>query len=142
MGQLKYHQLTILNGVLIALMLYFNSALSTVYGPYLSTFIFHLVALSLLLIINLKLKSRWERRITPLFLLPGFTSVITIMVNSICVAGLGVTVVGGIGLFGQLFMSSLIEQFGLFGMPKRPIDRRKIGGYLLISLGVLSMIYL
>ena len=40
-------------------------------------------------------------------------------------------------LFGQLLSSALIDQFGLFGAPKVPMDIRKLAGLILMAGGIL-----
>ena len=40
---------------------------------------------------------------------------------------------------GQLVISALIEHFGLFGMPKQPVQIAKLAGIGLVVAGVLVM---
>jgi len=52
--------------------------------------------------------------------------------------------IGGITFFvmviaGQLVISALIEHFGLFGMPKQPVQIAKLAGIGLVVAGVLVM---
>lgn len=42
-------------------------------------------------------------------------------------------------LIAQLITSAAIDQFGLFGMPQRPIDLLKLVGLLIIAAGIVVM---
>jgi transporter family-2 protein len=42
-------------------------------------------------------------------------------------------------LIAQLVTSAVIDQFGLFGMPRRPIDVVKLAGIVIIAAGIAMM---
>lgn len=75
-----------------------------------------------------------------IFFLPGILSVITILLNNIAIPQIGVTLAVGVGLFGQLIMSSLVEHFGLLAMPTNRLKKEKVLGLSIISLGIIVMI--
>ncbi len=137
-----YKNLALLNGSLLAVMIFLNGLLTGRTGPYLSTLIFHVLGLVLILMISLAMKNRITRfKALPLvFYLPGIFSVITILLNNITVPQIGLTLATGVTLFGQLVVSGLVEHFGLFGMPTNRFKKEKIIGYSIISLGIAVMI--
>ena len=137
-----YRNLALLNGALLAIMLFVNGMTASIIGAYAGTLLFHLAGLLLILIIILLKRKKFIRwnEIRPVFLLPGVLSVITILLNNLCVPKLGVTLTIGISLYGQLIMSGLVEHFGLFGMPQNRFKKEKVLGFSIISLGIFLMI--
>ncbi|NFP73771.1 EamA-like transporter family protein, partial [Clostridium argentinense] len=96
----------------------------------------------LIIIISIIKKNRFSnlRKLPLMFFLPGILSVITILLNNISIPKIGLTLTIGITSFGQLVMSSLVEHFGLFGMPVNKFKKEKILGFSIISLGIIVMI--
>jgi transporter family-2 protein len=137
-----YKNLALINGVILAIMVFFNGMLASITGPYMSTLIYHVLGLLLIIFISIIKKNRFSnlKEVPLIFLLPGILSVITILLNNISTPKIGVTLAVGVGLFGQLVMSSLVEHFGLFGMPANKIKKEKILGLSIISLGIIFMI--
>jgi transporter family-2 protein len=137
-----YKNLTLVNGVLIAVMVFLNGLLSEIAGPYLSTLIFHLMGLLLLFIIALIRRNKLPRlkEIQLLYFLPGILSVTTTLLNNLCIPRLGITLTAGLSMYGQLVTSGLVEHYGLFGMPVNRFRKEKLLGYSIISLGVIVMI--
>lgn len=137
-----YKNLALLNGIILAVMVFFNGMLASKTGPYMSTLIYHVLGLLMIIIVSIIKKNKLTnlREVPFLLLLPGVLSVITILLNNISIPHIGVTLAVGIGLFGQLVMSSLVEHFGLFGMPANKLKKGKIAGLSIISLGIIFMI--
>lgn len=136
-----YRNLALLNGVILAAMIFLNGMLSSVIGPYLSTLIYHLLGLLWIIAISVIKKNKPSnfKRLPYIFFLPGILSVATILFNNITIPHIGLTLTIGVALFGQLVMSALVEHFGLFDMPKNPFRREKILGFSIISLGIIVM---
>lgn len=137
-----YKNLALINGVILAIMVFLNGMLASITGPYMSTLIYHVLGLLLIIFISIIKKNRLSnlKEVPLIFLLPGILSVITILLNNISIPKIGVTLAVGVGLFGQLVMSSFVEHFGLFGMPANKIKKEKILGLSIISLGIIFMI--
>ncbi len=137
-----YKNLALINGVILAIMVFFNGMLAGITGPYMSTLIFHVLGFVLIIIISIIKKNRFPnlKEVPLMFFLPGILSVITILLNNICIPQIGITLAIGITLFGQLVMSSLVEHFGLFGMPANRLKKEKIVGFSILSLGIVVMI--
>lgn len=136
-----YKNLALINGVILAIMVFLNGMLASITGPYMSTLIYHVLGLLLIIFISIIKKNRLSnfKKVPLIFLLPGILSVITILLNNISIPKIGVTLAVGVGLFGQLVMSSFVEHFGLFGMPANKIKKEKILGLSIISLGIIFM---
>ncbi|ARC84188.1 hypothetical protein U732_716 [Clostridium argentinense CDC 2741] len=137
-----YKNLALINGVILAIMIFLNGMLANITGPYMSTLIFHIIGFILIIIISIIKKNRFSnlRKLPLMFFLPGILSVITILLNNISIPKIGLTLTIGITSFGQLVMSSLVEHFGLFGMPVNKFKKEKILGFSIISLGIIVMI--
>ncbi|HCQ88879.1 MAG TPA: EamA-like transporter family protein [Clostridium sp.] len=137
-----YKNLALINGVILAIMIFLNGMLLNITGPYISTLIFHIIGFILIIIISIIKKNRLSnlRKLPLMFFLPGILSVVTILLNNISIPKIGLTLTIGITLFGQLVMSSLVEHFGLFGMPVNKFKKEKILGFSIISLGIIVMI--
>ena len=137
-----YKNLALINGVILAIMVFFNGMLASITGPYMSTLIYHVLGLVLIIFISIVKKNKLSnlKEVPLIFLLPGILSVITILLNNISIPKIGVTLAVGVGLFGQLVMSSFVEHFGLFGMTANKIKKEKILGLSVISLGIIFMI--
>lgn len=137
-----YKNLALLNGVMLAIMIFFNGMLSSITGPYMSTLIFHVLGFILILAISMVKKNNIVnfKKVPLMFFLPGILSVITILLNNICIPQIRITLTIGISLYGQLIMSIFVEHFGLFGMPFNKFRKEKILGFSIITLGTVVMI--
>lgn len=139
-----YRNIAFLNGILLAIMIFFNGLQASITGPYISTLIFHAFGLLFVLIIAILKRNQLPKLKTlqPIYLLPGILGVITILLNNMCIPRIGITLTTGISLYGQLITSGLVEHFGLFGMPVSKFKKGKALGYLLITMGIIVMIFL
>lgn len=137
-----YKRLSIINGVILAIMVFFNGMLTGCLGPYKSTLIYYSIGLFLTIVISIIKKNKITNlsEISIIFFLPGILGVVTILFSNIAIPHIGVTLTIGMGLFGQLVMSSLVEHFGLFKMPANRLRKEKILGLSIILLGVAAMI--
>ncbi len=137
-----YKNLAVINGIILAIMVFLNGMLTNITGPYISTTIFHMLGFVSIIILSIIKKNKLSnlRKLPLMFFLPGIFSVITILLNNISIPAIGLTLSIGVTLFGQLVMSSLVEHFGLFGMPINRFKKEKILGFSIISLGIIVMI--
>ena len=137
-----YKNLALINGVILAIMVFVNGMLASITGPYMSTLIYHLLGFSLIIFISIIKKNKLSnlKEVPPFLFLPGILSVLTILLNNISIPKIGITLCIGVGLFGQLVTSSFIAHFGLFGVCPNKLKKEKILGFSIISLGILAMI--
>jgi transporter family-2 protein len=136
-----YKNLALINGVILAIMVFLNGMLGSKTGPYLSTLIYHLLGLLLIIALSIFKGNKLSnfKTLSPIFFIPGLLSVLTILFNNIAIPKIGLSLCIGIGLFGQLVMSCIVEHFGLFGMPLNKFKNKKLLGFSIISLGIVIM---
>lgn len=141
MPKLKYALLAALAGVLIAVMVAINGELTAAVGNYPATVIIHIVGLiavtAVLLISRQKLHSGPR---LPLYMyMGGVVGVGSVLLNNYTYAILGVSVTLALGLLGQLVCSIIIDQFGLFGMPKQPLKPHRVVSAAVVLAGTFMM---
>lgn len=117
----------------------FNNALKEFIGLWETTFFVHLsgalVALAALLILGQG--AFWQFGKAPWYAwLGGVCGVIIISGIVLSIPKLGVVGTVGLFVFGQLLLSVVIDQFGLFGVRQLPITAMKAGGLGVMGLGL------
>ncbi|HID0815943.1 DMT family transporter [Clostridium botulinum] len=140
----KYRNLAVLNGILLAIMIFLNGVLSEKIGLYISTLIYHVLGLLLILLVSIVRKNKLPKlnKIPVILFLPGIISVLVIFLNNLSSSKIGITLTAGMGLFGQLVISALIDHFGLFGVQVNKMRKEKILSFSLIITGLIFMILL
>lgn len=68
--------------------------------------------------------------------LGGLLGAIYVTTNVILMPHLGATLTLMTVIFGQMLMGLLIDHFGLLGIPKQPVDARRIIGVIMILSGI------
>ena len=135
--------LSVLSGILITLMVAVNGELGATYGVYSATVMIHIIGLiliSLLLVIK-------RRRFFPVQKLPfqlflgGAVGVGTVVFNNLSFGRISVSAILALGLLGQTLTSLIIDQFGLFQMPKHPFSMKKLPGFVLVIVGIAWMLW-
>jgi transporter family-2 protein len=130
-------------GVIISFMLTANGLLQGSVGPWNALLVVH--AAGLLSVLAILLVRRQgiglsALRATPWYLFcAGFLGIALLFINNRTFQSLGVTLTVALGIFGQLVASGVIDHFGLFGLERRPFRPAKLGGNLLIVLGIVLM---
>ena len=139
-----YKGLALITGILVAIMLSFNGLLAGILGSYFSNFVYHLTGFIIILIIYIfKNTDKLQfNQLSLIFFLPGVLSALIVLLNNFCVNQIGVTLTIAISLLGQLIMSGLIDNFGLFKMPVIKFKKKKIFGYSIMITGIIFMILL
>ncbi len=140
----KYKNLAVLNGILLAIMIFLNGVLSEKIGLYISTLIYHVLGLLLILLVSIVRKNKLPKfnKIPAILFLPGILSVLVIFLNNLSSSKIGITLTAGMGLFGQLVISTLIDHFGLFGVQVNKMRKEKILSFSLIITALIFMILL
>ena len=137
-----YDLLSLLTGLIIAVMVVLNGRLSQVYGIFTATVIVHVVGV----IFAFLLCKATKKRITteknpPLRLyLGGAIGVLTTAFNIFAYGKISLTSIVALGLFGQAVTSLLIDCLGLFGMKKRPFRKSAVWGLVFSFFGILVML--
>lgn len=139
-----YNFLSLLIGIIIAIMIAFNGELSHGIGNYYSLIIIHIVGFIAILVIMLYKKITISfRNNLPLYLyIAGAISVFTVTFNNLSFAALGVSIPVALGLLGQLLTSLIVDRYGILGMPKVIFNKKKFLGLLFIIIGVSIMTFI
>lgn len=137
-----YKLFAVFSGILIALMVTFNGSLSNNIGDYSSLIIIHLVGLiTITCILIVQKVSIPELQDIPIYLFSaGAIGVFMVFSNNICFNYLGVSLTLVLGLSGQSIASCIIDHFGLFGMEVSKFQKEKLLGFILIFIGIISMV--
>ena len=138
-----YNLLSLLIGVLIAIMVSFNGILSGTFGIYASLVIIHLVGLIAMIIILVYKNKKIQFKTTiPWYLYTaGIISIFTVMFNNLSYPVLGVSLPLALGLLGQTITSIIIDHYGFLGMTKIRFNPKKTIGLIIIVCGVCIMTF-
>jgi len=136
-----YYVLSLVTGILISLMVAFNGRLTEQYGVYSATVIVHFTGLILISILVFAKRERpFSKKYEWFLYLGGAIGVLTTAFNNLAFGRISVSAILALGLFGQSIAGLLIDQYGLLGMPKHPLSKRKLAGLFLILCGIAAMI--
>lgn len=139
-----YNFLSLLIGILIAIMVAFNGELSNGIGNYSSLIVIHILGYALLVFLMLYKKIKIPFKMTlPLWLYSaGAIGVATVLINNITYSSIGVSLPVALGLLGQSLTSIVFDHYGLLGMPKVEFNKKKLIGIIVIIIGVCIMTFL
>lgn len=139
-----YYFLAVFAGVLVAGMVVLNGQLTDFYGLYSATLLIHAVGLVTSLIFAAVKKDPMfkHKRFHWKYYIGGAIGAATTLFNNMAYGVISVSAILALTLLGQSVTSFVIDEFGLFEMPKQRFDRRKIFGLVLISIGIALMIAL
>lgn len=136
-----YYILSLLSGILIAVMIVFNGGLSQSYGINTAAVIIHLVGFFLISGYLILKKQHPFRRVQPWYLyLGGFIGVAVTLCNNLAYGKISVSAILAIGLLGQSITSLIIDETGLMKMPVRKFKKEKFFGLFLVFIGIACMI--
>jgi len=122
-------------------MVAFNGVLANYIGNNYSSIIIHIVGLigiSFILLLN-KNKINIPKNIPLYMYSAGAIGVLTVLFSNISFNTLGASITLSLGLLGQSVSSIVIDNYGLFGMAVNKFNKKKIIGFVLISLGIIIM---
>lgn len=134
--------LSVLSGVLIAVMIAVNGGLTAQYGAWTATVIIHIVGLvfiSLILIFK-------REKILPVKKLPfylfsgGLIGVATTVFTNVAFGKISVSAILALCLLGQTVTSLIVDHYGCFNMPKIPFPKKKLFGIVFVVLGIAVML--
>lgn len=137
-----YKLLSLIIGVIVAVMLVFNGELTAVYGVYLATVLIHLVGLLPAYgAMKLKKQHAFRKKGVPLWMyLGGVVGVFTTVFNNAAFGHMSVTAIVALSLLANTLTSLLIDTLGLFGMPKRKLRLSTLGGLAFALGGIVWML--
>lgn len=132
---------SLLAGLLVTLLIQLNSGLGKVIGVLESCFVAHLTGSILGFLIIATTLSRHSFRnawsIPKYLYVGGVLGVILTVIGNIVIPHIGALLYGVIMITLDLAFSTAIDHFGLFGLPKFPVNGRRIAGLLISLTGVL-----
>ncbi len=132
-----------ISGILISIMIFFNTLLSIKVGSVFSVFIIHLVGFLLLLsssfIFKWKIKSFFS---APIGLYSGgLLGVFIVYSNNITIQKNGIFLSLGLIIAGQILSSIYFEHKGILSSTRNPFKSIQLPGILLILIGSAFIIY-
>ncbi|MDU2490409.1 MAG: DMT family transporter [Clostridium celatum] len=136
-----YNILALLIGALISIMISFNSGLEGYVGSTYSVVIIHAIGLiAILIVAAIKKEKMVIKEAIPFYLfLGGIFGVMLTLVNVITIGSIGVALTTALAVFGQLVFSSLVDNFGLFGLTKYEFNPKKLVGLFIVFVGLVIM---
>lgn len=136
-----YYLLSLLIGILVAIMITVNGGLTTLYGVYSATVVIHIVGLFLISTIILLRRERPFAARHPWYLyIGGVLGVATTACTNYAFGRISVSAILAISLFGQSVMGLLVDQFGLFQMRTHRFRAYQLPGLLLVVCGIVCMV--
>lgn len=138
-----YNFLSLLIGIIIAVMIAFNGNLSNGLGTYCSLVVIHLVGFIGVLGIMLykRIKISFINNLPFYLYIAGAISVFTVMFNNLSYTALGVSLPVALGLLGQLLTSLAFDHYGFLGTPKINFNKKKFIGLFIITIGIFVMAF-
>ena len=137
-----YYLFTMLTGSLFAIMIVVNGRLGIFIGLYLSCVVIHLVGLvGSSFILTAKKQMPFKHPKVPLKLYSGgLFGIATVLLFNTAYGQISVTALVALGLLGQAVSSLFVDQFGLFEMKKRPLNKKQIPGLFVAAFGIVLML--
>lgn len=128
-------------GMLITIMIGLNGTLSNLLGNYISSIIVHFAGLStVILVLFIKKNKITFKREIPLYLYSaGAIGVLILLFNNVTFNTIGVSLTVALGLLGQSVASIVIDSYGLFNMKLVRFNKKKLLGFMFISIGIIIM---
>lgn len=136
-----YYVLSIVIGIIIAVMVSVNGQLTMEYGLYLATVMIHITGIITVFVAMIlrKEKFRFSRKLHWFIYTGGALGVVTTLFNNLAFGKISVSAILALSLFGQSLTSIVIDQFGLFHMEKRTFCKLKWVGIFLVIIGIAYM---
>lgn len=132
-----YYLLSLLIGILVAIMITVNGGLTTLYGVYSATVVIHVVGLLLIgAIILFRREKPFAVRHRWYLYIGGVLGVATTACTNYAFGKISVSAILAISLFGQSVMGLLVDQFGLFKMRVHRFRVYQLPGLLLVVGGI------
>lgn len=141
-GDNMYNILSLLTGLVIAVMVVLNGGLTFQYGNFNATIIIHVIGVVFAFFLCKLTKKRIAiKKELPIWLyLGGAIGVLTTVSNNFAYGKISLTSIVALGLFGQTITSILIDCLGLFGMKKHSFRKSSIAGLAFSLIGIFVML--
>lgn len=136
-----YNLLSLLTGVIIAIMVAINGQLSAEHGVFTSTVIIHIVGtiFAVLVILILRKKFTFKSNCPAWAYLGGAIGVFTTVFNNFSFGKISVTSIVALGLLGQTITALLFDYFGILGSKKQTFKKSSLFGLVFAIAGIIMM---
>jgi len=140
---MAFYVLLLFAGILQGIMVSLNAQLGNYFDLFGICFFVHGIALVMLAVYLLVIRREKIRfRGAPWYVyLVGAMGIAIVASSSWCTLKIGATAMLALSTAGQLISSELIDQFGMFGMPKIKFTAGQIPGCLLVAGGVALVVF-
>jgi len=137
-----YYFVSIITGALIASTIAMNGEMADIYGLYSATALIHLFGLILIgAIMALKKQNPIPEKKLPVYIyMGGVVGVLTVVFSNFAFGKISVSAILALGLLGQCIASLIVDQFGMFGMPKHRFTINKLIGIAFVIAGIVIII--
>jgi len=136
-----YYFLALLSGVLLTVMLAVNGGLAVQYGLHWATAFIHVTGLGFSGIWVLAKRERPFASLYPWFwYLSGAIGVFITVCKNFAFGRISVSAILALALLGQIITGLVVDHWGLWGMPRRPISRGNLAGLALILCGIVPLL--
>lgn len=132
--------LSLLTGVVIAVMITWNGQLTNGYGNYAAAVIIHVVGTLFSGALCLAGRRKIFAKVPAWAYLGGAIGVLSTLFNNYAFAHITMTSIVALGLLGQTITSVLLDRFGWLGAPKRPVDRSVAVALICAPIGIFLML--
>lgn len=134
--------LAVISGIFLSIMITLNGLLNTHLSVYEVSFIVHLIGFVILTLYIILVKQQRIKILgAPAFLyFVGLLGVLLVSINSFCFNIIGVTLTVALSLSGQIIVSALVDNFGLFGVKKVHFHILRLPAFIIIGIGLTLMI--
>ena len=136
-----YHLLSLLCGLVVAVMVVFNGDFSNHYGLYTSLVFIHASGLLLITAVALLKRERPFKKMQKWYLyIGGVMGILTVLFNNFAYSRISVSSILALSLLGQSLSGLVVDQTGWMGVPRRPFNSYRIYSLILIIAGSIVMI--
>lgn len=132
--------LSLLTGVVIAVMILWNGQLTAGYGNYAAAVIIHVVGTTLSGVLCLAGRRKVFAKAPFWAYLGGAIGVLSTLFNNYAFGHITMTSIVALGLLGQTITSVLLDRFGWLGAPKRRVDRSVAVALISAPVGIFLML--
>lgn len=137
-----YYIILLFGGVTLGLMISLNGQLANYLNIFEISLIVHAIGMVLLfLYIKIVQKGKISFRGLPRYVYTvGIYGILLVVSGSLCTNKLGATLTMALSIAGQIFISTMIDHFGLFGNTVTKFQIKKIPGYVLLGVGIMILL--
>lgn len=136
-----YRVAALFSGIIIAIMVTINGELTTVYGIYTATVFIHIIGV----IFAFFMLKTFNQNPFPKFKVPlwlytgGAVGMLTTLFLNFSFGKISVTAMVALSLFAQMMVSLIIDNLGLFGIKKTPLQKNNLPGLIFAIAGIYIM---